>query len=123
MDEKAKRIKEAIERSGVDVMDVANKCGISRQAVYKWMRGETKSISGENLVALAAVTGYDPTWLITGEGERVKIYLSNDDLHSVQISRSLGIKERKAWYRAGDSLAEHADDDDDDGAEKRQNVR
>ena len=120
MDDKAKRIKEAIETSGVNVLDVAAKCGISRQAVYKWMRGETKKVSGENLVVLASITGYEPLWLMTGEGEKNKLFLSKDDLHAVHTSRALGVKERRAWYRAGDSLAEQTDDDDDDN-EKKQN--
>lgn len=123
MDDKAKRIKEAIEKSEVDVLDVAKKCGVSRQAVYKWMRGETKQISGENLVVLAAITGYEPMWLMTGEGEKTRLFLSKDDIHAVQINRALGVKERKAWYRVGDSFVEYHDDDNEEEPEKKQNTQ
>ena len=54
-----------------------------------------------------------PTWLQFGRGEMSHIELSADDLHALKINRVLGVKERRAWYRAGDSLAEP----DEDGQE------
>lgn len=68
----AERVKEAITDSGVDITALANACGISVQAVYKWRSGGSQKISGENLVELARLTGYEARWIIKGIGEKKK---------------------------------------------------
>lgn len=68
----AERVTEAIRESGVDVNKAAKACGISVQAVYKWMNGLSKTIAGEPLVELARLTNYEERWLISGKGEKLK---------------------------------------------------
>lgn len=65
-----KRIKERLEEleDEVDVADVAKACGVSKQAVYQWISGSSKSLKGDNLVAVAKVLRVDPGWLSTGKG-------------------------------------------------------
>lgn len=68
----AERVKEAIADSGVDIPALAKACGISIQAVYKWRSGGSQKISGENLVELARLTGYEARWIIKNIGEKKK---------------------------------------------------
>jgi transcriptional regulator with XRE-family HTH domain len=66
----AERIDEAITQSGADVADIARACGISVQAVYAWMSGESKTLKGNSLAELAELAGYEPRWLIKGQGPK-----------------------------------------------------
>lgn len=68
----SERIKESIEQSGVKVAEVAAACGISPQAVYQWMSGDTKQITGEYLVELAEITGFDKLLGRPGTGPYLK---------------------------------------------------
>lgn len=68
----AERVTEAIRESGVDVPKVAKACGISVQAVYKWMNGLSKTIAGEPLIELSRITNYEARWIISGKGEKKK---------------------------------------------------
>jgi hypothetical protein len=68
----AERVTEAISLSGTDVQQVAKTCGISVQAVYKWMNGASKTIAGEHLVELARITNFEARWIISGKGEKRK---------------------------------------------------
>ena len=70
----AARVTEAIETSGVRVATIAERCKISPQAVYDWMNGNTKEISGENLVELAELSGFDARWIAKGILPKVRIY-------------------------------------------------
>lgn len=66
----AKRVAEAINESGVEVAQVAAACGISPQAVYKWMDGRSMTISGLHLVELARLTNFEARWIISGKGDK-----------------------------------------------------
>ena len=70
----SERIKEAIETSGVSVVAVAAACKISPQAVYGWMKGETKELMGENLVELAEITGFEARWIAKEIGPKHRVY-------------------------------------------------
>jgi transcriptional regulator with XRE-family HTH domain len=72
MDTLAKRVAEAINNSGKDIPQIAKACGISVQAVYKWINGLSMKISGEHLVELARETNYEARWIISGKGEKRK---------------------------------------------------
>lgn len=66
----AERVTKALNESGTDVQQVAKTCGISVQAVYKWMNGASKTIAGEHLVELARITNFEARWIISGKGEK-----------------------------------------------------
>lgn len=70
----AERITEAIQVSGYSIPEIAKLCNVSYHAVRKWMLGESKKISGENLVALCKLSNYNPEWIITGKGEKIRYY-------------------------------------------------
>lgn len=62
------RIRETRRHHKVDVADIARAAGVSKQAVYQWENGETKTLKGDNLLAVARALGVDATWLSTGKG-------------------------------------------------------
>lgn len=70
----AERIAEASHASGHSITEISKACGVSYQAVRKWMLGESKKIDGENLIALCKLTNYSPEWIITGKGEKIRYY-------------------------------------------------
>jgi transposase-like protein len=69
----AQRVKEAVEaakENGHSVAKIAAACGISPQAVYQWLKGDTKEIDGSNVVELAELSGYHAIWIMKGKGKR-----------------------------------------------------
>lgn len=69
------RLKRALELSGIPVAQLAKvlvnqqgQVGVSRQAVYAALRGESKSMSAENVARAARAMAVDWWWLATGEG-------------------------------------------------------
>jgi transcriptional regulator with XRE-family HTH domain len=86
--------------------DIADEVGVSSATVSDWESGEIKNLEGENLLKVCDMLNISPHWLLLGKGEMTMQALTNDDLHALKINRALGVKERRAWYRAGDSLAE-----------------
>lgn len=56
----AGRIREAREAAGLTQAEVARRVGVSKQAVGQWESGDTRSIRGDNLLALARVLGRQP---------------------------------------------------------------
>lgn len=97
--------------------EAAKDVGVSSASFSDWESGETKKIEGDNLVNVCELLDISPKWLLFGKGEMksgsVPVVLTEDDLHAINISRSLGVKERRAWYRTGDTLAEPDGDDGD----------
>ncbi len=87
----AERVKEAITNSEVDISALAKACGISVQAVYKWRSGGSQKISGENLVELARLTGYEARWIIKNIGDKKK---DNDVAAIVSLLNKLESRDR-----------------------------
>ena len=86
--------------------ELARAVGVSNATVSDWESGEIKNIEAENFLKVCEFLNISPTWLQFGKGEMFHIELSADDLRAVEINRTLGAKEKRAWYRAGNSLAE-----------------
>jgi transcriptional regulator with XRE-family HTH domain len=99
----AERVKEAIESSAVGVAAVAKACGVSPQAVYQWMSGEVLQISGENLVELAEVTGFEARWIARELGPRRRLHP-----HTTQEAHVLLLMQRLSPYQV-DLLSKIAD--------------
>lgn len=65
-----KRVKEAIATLGRGgKRDVANRCGVSEQAVTGWEK--TGRISKERITVISEMTGYNTDWLISGIGKKL----------------------------------------------------
>ena len=103
----SERIREAIETSGVSVARIAEACGISQQAVYDWMKGETRELMGNNLVELAELTGFDPRWIAKGVGARRRQYARNQQqAHVLQIMERMSPYQADMLVKISDSIAE-----------------
>ena len=103
----SERITEAIETSGVTVAAVAERCGVTPQAVYQWMNGDTKQLSGENLVELAEITGFDARWLAREAGPKKRIYpKTTQQAHVLELMQKLPEAQENLIVKIADSVAE-----------------
>jgi transcriptional regulator with XRE-family HTH domain len=64
------RVKEAREAKGWSQSDLAEKAGVSRQAIFSVENGETKTMRPENLFRAADALEVKARWLATGQGPR-----------------------------------------------------
>lgn len=64
------RLSVAMRDASVTAADLARACKIRPPSVSDWISGETKSISGKNLLAASRCLGVTPEWLSTGQGPR-----------------------------------------------------
>lgn len=63
--EAAKRIKEAMEGAGLEPTTFAERVGVNRSTVYRWLKGELlHSMPLTRLKQIANVTNVNPTWLL-----------------------------------------------------------
>lgn len=65
----ADRMAKALRVSGYSVQDVADRLGVNRDTISRWINGRNKP-GRPALMAWAAVTGVDLGWLETGERAR-----------------------------------------------------
>lgn len=63
------RLEEALRIGGKDRQQLADALGITIQAVSQLLLGKTKTMTAENCVRTARLTGVDSFWLATGSGE------------------------------------------------------
>lgn len=64
------RVKQAREAKGWSQTELAEKAGVSRQAIFSVETGETKTMRPENLFRAADALGVKARWLATGEGPK-----------------------------------------------------
>lgn len=68
-----KRVLEALEATGLakDVLKLSEKIGVTRQAVYDWLRGRSiENMKGKHLIKLSELSGFEPLWIMEGKGPR-----------------------------------------------------
>jgi transcriptional regulator with XRE-family HTH domain len=63
------RIRTARKDKGISQAVIARRIGISVAAVSNWETGKN-DLSGDSLIAVAAILGVSPAWLQTGRGEQ-----------------------------------------------------
>jgi transcriptional regulator with XRE-family HTH domain len=66
------RIKERMGELEIKVPALASACAVSPQAVYQWLKGDSKGLRPENLVAAAEKLATTEKWLATGKGAKVR---------------------------------------------------
>jgi transcriptional regulator with XRE-family HTH domain len=128
------RLSVAMRDASVTAAELARACKIRPPSVSDWLSGETKSISGKNLLAASKRLGVTPEWLSTGQGPRdatdtgitdssQTVRLDPDIIQGVaramqdtaeELKVSLGIKETvelfsELYGRVGDSGITTAD--------------
>ncbi len=62
------RIREARENKGADQATLAAKVSVATRTLQRWEKGD-QTPDGLAITALARVTGVQPNWLLTGDGE------------------------------------------------------
>jgi transcriptional regulator with XRE-family HTH domain len=77
---------------------LARACGVKPPSVAEWLNNTTKNVEGKNVLAAAEFFGVNPTWLLTGKGERSR----------AQQALPLGTAEPLATY--GDNMTEQAEE-------------
>ena len=114
----SERIREAIETSGVSVQNIADACGISPQAVYDWMKGETKELMGNNLVELAELTGFEARWIAREVGPKRRLHThTKEQAHVLTLMEQMSPYQISLVVKIADSLAQPpATDTNDDPA-------
>ena len=104
------RINEAIKHSSADVADIARACGITPQAVYMWMSGDTKQIMGDYLVELAEITGYEARWIAKelGPKRRLRPQTSQQE-HVLRAMQTMAPYQAEMLVKISDTVAESKD--------------
>lgn len=64
----AKRLRAALDESGMNQSELARRIGVSRGAVSFWLTGTTTSLAGDNLLKAAHALNISANWLSTGHG-------------------------------------------------------
>lgn len=62
------RIRYAMHASGKSPAELAAACGVSVQAVYKWLKDPLMNLRNEHLFAAADLMRFEPRWMATGQG-------------------------------------------------------
>lgn len=91
MKELKDRIAWARKRKKLTPAELARRIGVQPAAIYQLESGESKSLKGETLIALADVLGVNANWLQTGKG----------DWHRVSEDHAIVRFHRKARAKAG----------------------
>lgn len=74
MDERIKRLRQAIEQSGLTYAELGEKTGIAKSSLQRYATGETKKIPIDSIEAIAKATNVSPKYLMCWDDESVKTY-------------------------------------------------
>jgi transcriptional regulator with XRE-family HTH domain len=88
------RIKKLRERNELSGERFGELCGVSKGMVSQW-ENNIVTPPADRLLLLQKYFEFSIDWIYTG-----KISIAEE------IAQRLGVKEKQAWYRAGNSLAE-----------------
>lgn len=112
----SERISESVQTSGAAVSAIAEKCGVSVQAVYQWMNGDTKQIMGDYLVELAELTGFEARWIAKGIGPKQRRYAKTaQQEHVLVVMQDLQPLYTDMVLKIVDTIAESKPDEDNGG--------
>lgn len=64
------RLKAAMDSSQRSPADLAAACGVSVQAVYKWLRDPNMNLKNEHLFAISDLMRHEARWIATGRGPK-----------------------------------------------------
>lgn len=66
----AERVRLAMEEAGHTQSSLARALGLTRASISFWLNGQTKEISGDNLLKAASALNVSPVWLAAGRGPK-----------------------------------------------------
>lgn len=89
------------------VTEIAKKCGVTRQAVYGWLKGVDAITDGPALVELSEISGLNPLWIVKGRGP--KGGLSEDEKLILRAFSLFGQESKDLWITAAKNRIEQDD--------------
>lgn len=87
----ADRMTKALRESGIGVAEMAGYLGVSRDSIGRWINGRNEPKRAA-VVAWAAITNIDLTWLETGQAPALELVPGPDSV------RQQGLEPRTRWY-------------------------
>lgn len=101
--ELGKRIKEAAKLLGaLGPVEVGKKLGVNKQTASKWLKGQTKIMSADDLFMIAGKLNVSPRWLFTGKEPRYEATPATENEQRVlQLYRDLPEEWRDDWVSNG----------------------
>ena len=102
----ASRIRSAMVACGMkSVAEFGRRVGLPRQTVHRWINGDTKNMTHENLYKVADVLQVRARWLAVGDTSPVQVDTSDGDVVGLlKIYESLSPASREQWLAIGRTL-------------------
>lgn len=100
------RIRDAMLAQGVaNPAELSRRIDLPRQTVHRWLNGDTKNMSVENLFRLADALNVSARWLALGDVEPSKYVIKNEtEVEMMSIMKEMSPLTREQWLAIGRSL-------------------
>ncbi|MBX3661243.1 MAG: helix-turn-helix transcriptional regulator [Burkholderiales bacterium] len=87
------------------VAELGRRIGLPRQTVHRWINGDTKNMTHENLYKVADVLQVRARWLAVGDTAPAQIDLADGDVVGlIRIYESMPPAARDQWLAIGRTL-------------------
>lgn len=102
----ATRIRTAMAACGMkSVAELGRRIGLPRQTVHRWINGDTKNMTHENLYKVADVLQVRARWLAVGDTSPVQIDLGEGDVVGlIKTYEAMSPAAREQWLAIGRTL-------------------
>lgn len=105
------RLAEAFRVSGKSRSRLADEIGVTPAAISHWLLGRVRALKGESAARIEAATGVRASWLVTGEGPKLRDDMPAapdevlPDLHRIPL---LSATQLKRWPKDAVALRQQA---------------
>lgn len=102
----AARIRTAMAACGMkSVAELGRRIGLPRQTVHRWINGDTKNMTHENLYKVADALQVRARWLAVGDAAPAQIDLADGDVVGlIRTYESMPVAAREQWLAIGRTL-------------------
>ena len=102
----AARIRTAMTACGMkSVAELGRRIGLPRQTVHRWINGDTKNMTHENLYKVADALQVRARWLAVGDTAPAQIDLADGDVVGlIKTYESMPLAAREQWLAIGRTL-------------------
>jgi transcriptional regulator with XRE-family HTH domain len=102
----AARIRTAMAACGMkSVAELGRRIGLPRQTVHRWINGDTKNMTHENLYKVADALQVRARWLAVGDTAPAQIDLGDGDVVGlIKTYESMPVAAREQWLAIGRTL-------------------
>lgn len=106
-DQFASRFSQAMAIKQFTEITLAKAVGCTKQAIFKYLKGESRTIEALLLLQLADAMNVSARWLLTGEGEVSRPYeLNPEQLRCLNVLARMPMEQmRDRWISIGEDLA------------------